>query len=809
MSDQALETADTISAEALESARRNPDRLAAVRATGLLDSEIEGAFERLTKLAVELVGVSAAFISLVDERRDFFKSSCGFGAPLASARQIEGPTFCHYTVALAEPLVIPDTRADARYRHLPAVESLDVAAYVGIPLLFEGQVIGAFCATDTEPRLWSERDVHMLTELAQITLSEIALRAANRRHEAALGRLSEAYGSLELQGIQLSLSKSQLEQQQVELEFTNQQLTESASELEIQAGELAAQNERARAEHSRLDSVLTSISDAFFALDHEWRFTYVNDRAEQLLLRSRDELLGRNIWEEFAPAVGSNFERQYRRAMETGKVVVFEELYEPLNTWFEVRAYPGPDGLTVYFQDVNLRHAADTERTVNLRRAEAAEHAAIAANAAKSEFLAVMSHELRTPLNAILGYTNLMELEVSGSINTAQRLHLARLRASGEHLLALVNDVLDLSKLEAGEMVLDSDVAYADEAIVAALTLAGPAATLREIRLVREAAREVPAYVGDAMRVRQILVNLVTNAVKFTEPGGEVIIGGAVRHATDDGVKLTGGGPWCAIDVRDTGIGIPPEHQAAVFEPFRQVIGGRTRQQGGTGLGLAISRRLARQMGGDVALVSEVGRGSTFTLWLPSAELSGGVEETGPQRSTRARRHAPDHHAHGLSEIGNSLRDDVDHILEAIVTRIRADPFFAQTAGLNHGALEDHMLSFLTNAIQSLVIVDETGGLDTELMRDGAKIQAFIARTHGAQRRRIGWTEAMLIEEYRYIEAELAVRVRHMDVYENADTTLALGILARLIEGARAACVSGFRESAGATDSPSPTNRAT
>ncbi|MDQ2664753.1 MAG: ATP-binding protein [Gemmatimonadota bacterium] len=798
MIEQQSQSLHVSSSPEIEAVLRDADRLAAVRATGLLDSEIEAAFDRLTQLAVELVGVAASFISLVDESRDFYKSACGFGEPLATARHLEGPTFCHYTVALAEPLVIPDTRADERYRHLPTVESLGVAAYVGIPLLFNGQVIGAFCAIDTKPRDWSARDVHVLTELAQLTLSEIELRAANRRHEASLGKLTEAYGTLELQRMQLELANSQLESQQVELELANQQLMDTGSELEMQAEELAEQSEQSRAEHARLDTILSSISDAFFALDEQWRFTYVNNRAEQVLLRPRGELLGRSIWEEFAPAVGSNFDIQYRRAVETANAVVFEEFYAPLETWFEVRAYPGPDGLAVYFQDVNLRHAADAERAASLRRAVAAENTAIMANAAKSEFLATMSHELRTPLNAILGYTNLMELEISGRITPDQRQHLGRLRASGEHLLALVNDVLDLSKLEAGEMVLDSDVANAGDAISATLTLASNAAEARDIQLIRASSGGAePTYVGDEMRVRQILINLVTNAVKFTQPGGQVSISCAVR-AVDDGVDLTGDGPWCAIEVVDTGIGIAPEHQAAVFQPFKQVVGGHTRQQGGTGLGLAISRRLARQMGGDVVLVSNVGSGSTFTLWLPSAGLRGGVEETGSQRSARARRHAPDHRVRGLSEIGKGLRNDVEHILDAIVTRMRAAPAFTRTAGLTQALLEDHTLSFLTNAIQSLTIVDQTGSFDTDLMNDGAKIQVYVAKMHGAQRRRMGWTEEMLAEEYRYIDAELASRVRHMDVLGSEETTLAIGILARLVEAAAAASVSGFREATSA-----------
>lgn len=167
-------------------------RLAAVRGTGLLDSEVEVAFDRLTRLAVRLVKVPAAFVSLVDEHRDFYKSACGFGEPLASMRELEGPTFCHFTIQSEQPLVIPDTEADPVYRLVPTVQSLGVKAYVGIPIVVNGQVIGAFCAIDMAPHAWTTDEIEMLSELAAVAVSEISLRSARAEVERARAEAVEA-----------------------------------------------------------------------------------------------------------------------------------------------------------------------------------------------------------------------------------------------------------------------------------------------------------------------------------------------------------------------------------------------------------------------------------------------------------------------------------------------------------------------------------------------------------------------------------------------------------------------------------------
>jgi len=165
-----------VPSEEAKSALLSPRRLAAVRATGLLDSA-SGGFDRLTRIGARLLGVPATFISLVEDHRDFYLSNCGFGEPLASERQLTGQTFCHFTIEQETPLVIADTREHPVYRHVPTVESLGVAAYLGAPLvLLSGEVIGAFCAIDQVPRAWTETQIQDAVDLARLVMSEIELR---------------------------------------------------------------------------------------------------------------------------------------------------------------------------------------------------------------------------------------------------------------------------------------------------------------------------------------------------------------------------------------------------------------------------------------------------------------------------------------------------------------------------------------------------------------------------------------------------------------------------------------------------------
>jgi signal transduction histidine kinase len=241
-----------------------------------------------------------------------------------------------------------------------------------------------------------------------------------------------------------------------------------------------------------------------------------------------------------------------------------------------------------------------------LAQYEEARAEADSANRAKGEFLSVMSHELRTPLNAIGGYAELIDMEIRGPVTAEQRVDLGRIQASQKHLLGLVNEVLNYTKLETGTVEYDLQDVPVREAFADAEALVLPQALAGGLRLVLGSTERRLSVQADPDKLRQILVNLLSNAVKFTEPGGEIHL------------DCARAGECIRFSVRDTGIGIPADKVAAVFEPFMQVRSDLTRTQEGTGLGLAISRQLARGMGGNLSVESEPGVGSTFTLDLPA-----------------------------------------------------------------------------------------------------------------------------------------------------------------------------------------------
>ncbi|HYR07030.1 MAG TPA: ATP-binding protein [Longimicrobium sp.] len=418
------------------------------------------------------------------------------------------------------------------------------------------------------------------------------------------------------------------------------------------------------------------------------------------------------------------------------------------------------DGRLVGFakvtRDLTARRAADAALVAAHEAAERARRHAEEASQMKSLFLATMSHEIRTPLNAIMAYTEILGMEMAGPLNPAQRGQLGRIRTSSQHLLGIIDDVLDLSRVEAGRMVVGRSVLEVDAVLAEALTLVEAQAGERGVELcsaLSGIASDLTAW-GDAERARQILLNLLTNAVKFTNPGGRITVSAGSALQPPAEARLEGTGPWVYLRVEDTGKGIPPERLDAIFEPFVQADMTLTRQHGGSGLGLAISRQLARLMGGDLTVRSTEGLGSSFFFWLPAA----------PAEMVRARMgEAPVADPQStaiLREVRDAIIAEMERILYAFVARLRSDPGTPSAHARSEAELEDHLASFLSDVAQTFGGMDLAGGSDSGSLRDGSDIQRRISERHGEQRFRLGWAEAEVVREHQILAEELAAAIR-------------------------------------------------
>ncbi|HST61757.1 MAG TPA: ATP-binding protein, partial [Longimicrobium sp.] len=284
-------------------------------------------------------------------------------------------------------------------------------------------------------------------------------------------------------------------------------------------------------------------------------------------------------------------------------------------------------------------------------------------------------------------------------------------------------------------------------------------------------------YRGDEDRVRQILANLLSNAIKFTPAGGGVTVRCALECEPLSGAWLSGSGPWICIHVEDTGIGIEADQLEPVFQPFVQAEGGHTREHGGTGLGLSISREYARLMGGDLSLRSSPGKGSCFTLWLPT------------ETSATPGRHDVAQPLPGLEPAGKALQAELDRVVAAYRERLRTDPSIPMAEPLSDVEIEDHVATFLADIAQSLLILAETGG-EPDLMRDGSDVQRLISERHGAQRCRLGWTEDAVRREFVVLKEEVLTAARDGD---GPEVDAALRVLGQLVDRACEISLRGFR----------------
>jgi PAS domain S-box-containing protein len=349
------------------------------------------------------------------------------------------------------------------------------------------------------------------------------------------------------------------------------------------------------------DAVIESMADGVLVLDAQNRIVDLNPTIQQIIGRSVSEIIGQPAVQVLSAR--SDLVKRYRNATEAQTEIVLGD--GEAQRYYDLRISPLYDrhsrltGRLIVLRDITERVWAEEE----LKQAK---EAAEAASRAKSTFLANMSHELRTPLTAVIGYSELLQEEVEDLGYTDLVPDLEKIQMAGRHLLITVNDILDLSKVEAGKMELNMETFGISSLIHDVVITAQPLVEKNGNTLKVRCADDLGAMHADRTKVRQILSNLLGNAAKFTENGNITL----AAHKQDS---------WVRFSITDTGIGITPEQIQNLFQAFMQADASVTREYGGTGLGLAISQRFCQMMGGEISVESEIGKGSTFTVHLPIA----------------------------------------------------------------------------------------------------------------------------------------------------------------------------------------------
>ncbi len=350
------------------------------------------------------------------------------------------------------------------------------------------------------------------------------------------------------------------------------------------------------------DAILFGISDAFSALDREWRYTFVNNNVAELAGLPKDKMIGRVIWEIFPDAIGGEFYERCHKAMATRHPDHFEVYYKPWKRWLDTRIYPSKNGLVIFRADITSQKNAALALQQAKQEAEEA-------NRAKDHFLAVLSHELRTPLTPVL--MTIRALQSDPNISDALLSELQMLQRNVELEALLIDDLLDLSRISHGKLQLHHDAVDIHASLEHALAIASAGVT-KNLKVTRDFRAIEHHSWGDAARLQQVFWNLVKNAIKFSPAEGSI----EIRTRNDKSHHVL-------IEVADDGAGIAPALQPKIFDAFEQ--GGRavTSKHGGLGLGLAISKRVIDLHDGTISVKSlGEGHGTTFTIRLKAMETS-------------------------------------------------------------------------------------------------------------------------------------------------------------------------------------------
>ncbi len=486
--------------------------------------------------------------------------------------------------AACQPVWLPSVSDEPGFRRVAASRQVGLQSALGFPIMIGNELFAVL-------EFFSRRELCRDDELLSV------LRGAGEQ----LGRV------VERQRAQAALRQAHAELEARVCERTTQ-LQETVARLRDEVLEREAAVAQARISERRLRAILRNTSAIVFIKDLQGRYTLVNERFASLLGASAEDIVGKTDHDLFDRGIADRLTQHDRQVIGRNEPLDFEENVphsDGLHTYLSAKFPLNDEAGLVYAvggvaTDITGRKQAE-------RELEDARLAAETASRAKDDFLAVMSHEFRTPLNGVIGMT---ELLLRSDLDARQRRHAWLAKSAADMLLSLINDILDFSKIEAGKLELehvDYELHYAIESVI---MIVESQAASKGIGLVCDIHPDVPRPVrGDPGRLQQVLLNLIGNAIKFTESGRVLVR--VSRDAEDERRAVT------RVSVTDTGVGIPAERLDRMFVPFSQADASTTRRFGGTGLGLAICKRLVNAMGGEIGVVSEPGRGSTFWFCLP------------------------------------------------------------------------------------------------------------------------------------------------------------------------------------------------
>ncbi len=671
------------------------NRLATLQRLNLIGPAPEPAFERLVRLAQQIIDAPVCLVSIVDDRFQYFKAAIGLDGPAAEARQTPlSHSFCQHVVTSGRPLIVDDARITPLVRENLAIRDLSVIAYMGVPIVSpNGFVLGSFCVISPRPREWKEAEVGLLQQFSQLVTHELAGRESRSAADAALQASKEQLHrllgwadclvweaqvecteddwawrfSIQPSGLFHRLFGERLPPPNVGLwyrfELPEQAEMDRRSRESMLQGKAGYNHEfrviregvttwiretvtirrdgpdrfwvvgvatditplrqaenALRATQAQMQAVLENAGVGIASVDASGVFTTWNPAMETMTGWAAGEVVGRASpslilsEREAARLAGAHAVSVPQPA--DGRTLVQGALASPGSCVWEaqcvrrngtsvpVSLHLGtirtPDGMlaggVLVLQDLTARK--EIEAKLGHARDEALESSRL-----KSQFLANMSHEIRTPMNGIMGMAGLL---METSLDDRQRSMGQVILNSADSLLEIIDDILDFSKIEAGHLRIEPAPFDLRALVEDAAILLAPRAHEKGIEIACDIAADVPErIVGDATRVRQVVMNLAGNAVKFTDEG-EVVLQLSLRR------PVAGRTASIRILISDTGPGIAPQAAARLFQPFVQGDGSHTRRHGGTGLGLAISRQLADLMEGSLEFESSPGRGSRF-----------------------------------------------------------------------------------------------------------------------------------------------------------------------------------------------------